>query len=912
MHKDVGATSSTDQVDGGLADGLARWFARRRGLADARVDTLTRPSAGYSSETLFVDVSWSEDGGRRRAAHVVRMAPPSVGTFADYDLVSQWQAQMAASAVGVPVADPEVEADDDWVGAPFIVMPRIDGHIVGAMAHRDPWLRALDRAQRRRVYDGFLTTVAAIHRADPASAPGVPRRDNAAELDFWQGYLSWSCHGRPVPALVGALEWCREHRPDDEPSPALLWGDVRFENTVLDDDGRVRAVLDWDMTSVGAPEHDLAWFTSLDLTMHRLFGKRADGFPDRDATVARLRGAERPSSGGPRLVRDLGHGPEHGHHDPHQRAASRRRAAPHAAHRGQPHPRPAGREADVSDPTDGSTGAPPAGPADTAAELVRLRAGDDSTGVLFEGRAWTWRQVVAEAELRAELLLSLRQDGPFHVGVLLENTPEYLFLLAGAALAGAVVVGVNPTRRGAELATDIRRADCQLLVTDSTQVGLVDQLDLGLAPDRLLVVDDDEYTHRLDGLRPTGDEARPALPEPTSDQLFLLIFTSGSTGGPKAVRMTQGRAARAASRVGFSPEDVLYSAMPLFHGNALSAAVLPALASGATLALRRRFSASSFLPDVRACGATFFNSVGRAIAHIVATPPTEHDRHHHLRYVLGPETSARDKAAFTDRFGVPLIEGYGSSENAIVLKPVPDPKPGALGRASSRDDVAVVDPDTGEELPPAELDGHGRLVNAEACIGELVGRKALSNFEGYYNNPEADAERTRNGWYWSGDLAYRDPEGIFYFAGRTGDWLRVDSENFAAAPVERILARFEGVSGVAVYPVPDPSTGDQVMAALELEHGVAFDPDAFTAFLAAQEDLGTKWAPRFVRLVSALPVTATDKTDKKPLRAEQWRTGDPIWHRQGRSDRYVRLTPADVDRMVGEFAANGRSSLIGR
>ena len=558
------------------------------------------------------------------------------------------------------------------------------------------------------------------------------------------------------------------------------------------------------------------------------------------------------------------------------------------------------------------TGQPAAGTVTTAAQLVRLRANDDSTGLLFEGRSWTWRQVVAEAELRSELLLSLQEDGPFHVGVLLENTAEYLFLLAGAALAGAVIVGINPTRRGTELATDIRRTDCQLLVTDSTQAGLVDQLDLGLEADRLLVVDDDSYTHRLEGFSPTGDEARPALPEPTPDQLYLLIFTSGSTGGPKAVRMTQGRAARAATRVGFRSEDVLYSAMPLFHGNALSAAVLPALASGATLALRRKFSASNFLPDVRECGATFFNSVGRAIAHIVATPVSEHDRDHRLRYVLGPETSAQDKAAFTERFGIPLIEGYGSSENAIVLTPVPDPRPGTLGRASPRDDVAVVDPESGEELPRAVFDEHGRLINAEVCIGELVGRQARSNFEGYYNNPEADAERTRNGWYWSGDLAYRDDEGIFYFAGRTGDWLRVDSENFAAAPVERILARFEGVSGVAVYPVPDTRTGDQVMAALELGPGNTFDPDAFSAFLAAQGDLGTKWAPRFVRLVPALPVTASDKTDKKPLRVQRWESDDPVWQRVERSDQYVPLTRADVERMVGEFAANGRSALIGR
>ncbi len=552
------------------------------------------------------------------------------------------------------------------------------------------------------------------------------------------------------------------------------------------------------------------------------------------------------------------------------------------------------------------------GPVATAAQLVRLRQDDDSTGLLFEGRSWTWREVVAEARLRGELLRTLHEDGPFHVGVLLENVPEYLFLLAGAALAGAVIVGINPTRRGAELATDIRRTDCQLLVTDSTQVGLVDHLDLGLGSDRLLIVDDDAYARRLEGLSSSDEGTRPDRPEPTPDQLYLLLFTSGSPGGPKAVRMTQGRAARAASRVPFSTEDVLYSAMPLFHGNALSAAVLPALASGATLALRRRFSASNFLPDVRACRATFFNSVGRAIAHIVATPPSGHDRDHQLRYVLGPETSAQDKAAFVERFGVPLFEGYGSSENAIVLKPVPDARPGALGRASEQDDVAVVDPESGVELPRAVFDLHGRLTNADSCIGELVGRRALVNFEGYYNNPEADAERTRNGWYWSGDLAYRDGDGIFYFAGRTGDWLRVDSENFAAAPVERILARFGGVSGVAVYPVPDTRTGDQVMAALELVPGTAFDPDAFRAFLAAQADLGTKWAPRFVRLVSALPTTASDKTDKKPLRSQRWECDDPVWQRTERGDRYVPLTRDDVDRMVAEFAGNGRSALIGR
>src|SRR6202042_3598982 len=123
----------------------------------------------------------------------------------------------------------------------------------------------------------------------------------------------------------------------------------------------------------------------------------------------------------------------------------------------------------------------------------------------------------------------------------------------------------------------------------------------------------------------------------------------------------------------------------------------------------------------------------------------------------------------------------------------------------------------------------------------------------------ANASRTRDGWYWTGDLAYRDDRGFFYFAGRRGDWMRVDSENLTAGPIERILIRLAGVAAVAVYSVPDPRSGDQVMAALELLPGNVFSPEGFRAFLAAQPDLGTKWAPSFVRVVAQLPQTASGK-----------------------------------------------------
>jgi fatty-acyl-CoA synthase len=547
----------------------------------------------------------------------------------------------------------------------------------------------------------------------------------------------------------------------------------------------------------------------------------------------------------------------------------------------------------------------------TFADLVLSRADDDTDGLLYEDQRWSWRAVVTEARVRAQLLLQLRRPGPFHVGVLLENVPEFVFLLMGAGLAGATVVGINPTRRGAELARDINHTDCQLIVTDDSMRPLLDGIPLDLAADRILDVDGPAWreavTVAADGVA-AGELNSLVAPGP--ETLFALLFTSGSTGAPKAVRMTQGRAARAVANAMFTPTDVLYCAMPLYHGNALNANLLPALRSGATIALRRKFSASGFLPDAQRYGVTFFNTVGRALNHILSTPETTEDRNHSIKYVLGPETAPADVRAFRKRFGPPVIEGYGSSENAIILIPDPALPKGSLGRPLDGIDVVILDPVTAEEKPRARYDEHGKLLNASEAIGEMVSRTATSRFEGYYNNPEADAERTRNGWYWSGDLGYRDEADVFWFAGRNADWIRVDGENFAAAPIERILARFPGADGVAVYAVPDSRTGDQVMVAMEMLSGAEFDPDAFAAFLAEQRDLGTKWAPSYVRIVAELPVGATNKIDKRPLRTERWDTTDPLFWREPRAATYVRFTPADAEALQVEFDHNDRANFL--
>ncbi|HWD52908.1 MAG TPA: AMP-binding protein, partial [Acidimicrobiales bacterium] len=538
---------------------------------------------------------------------------------------------------------------------------------------------------------------------------------------------------------------------------------------------------------------------------------------------------------------------------------------------------------------------------ETVAGLLRGRAGDGHPALFFEDECYSWAEFVDAAGQRAQMALALRREGPFHIGILLDNVPEFLFWIAGSALAGAAAVGINPTRRGGELAHDIRHTDCQLIVTDGAHLPLLEGLDTGVEPGRTLLIDTPTYAesvaaHAGDGLPEV--EIHPA------DHL-LLLFTSGSTGAPKAVICSQRRLAAIATvtpdKFGISRDTVTYQSMPLFHGNALMANWAPVLGRGATMAMARRFSATGFLPDVRRFGASFFNYVGRSLAYVLATPEAADDADNPLRLGFGTEASARDMEAFTRRFGCELLENYGSSEGAINTEKPAGAPANSIGMPRPGTDVAIVDPVTRRECPPARFDAEGGLVNGHEAIGEIVGRNVVGSFEGYYNNAEAEAERIRHGWYWSGDLGYRDEDGWFYFAGRGGDWLRVDSENFAAAPLERILSHYPTAVMVAVYPVPDARTGDQVMVAMELEPGSSFDPVGFHDFLTRQPDLGTKWMPRFVRIVPEMPLTASNKVQKQPLRTERWETSDPVYWQPRRGGPYEPLAAAQVADLRAEF-----------
>jgi fatty-acyl-CoA synthase len=491
----------------------------------------------------------------------------------------------------------------------------------------------------------------------------------------------------------------------------------------------------------------------------------------------------------------------------------------------------------------------------TVTDLLTPLVDVDDRGVYFEDSFVNWRDHIQHgAAVAAALKARLDPSRPPHVGVLLQNTPFFSAVLVAAALTGIVPVGLNPVRRGAALQRDVSHGDCQLVLADSASaaaLGEVEHID----------VDSAQWEQEVAASADVPVIAREADP----GDVFMLIYTSGTSGDPKAVKCSHGKVAIAGvtmtQRFSLGPADVCYVSMPLFHSNAVLVGWAVAIASRSSLALRRKFSASGFLPDVRRFGATYANYVGKPLSYVLATPERPDDADNPLRAVYGNEGAPADLERFARRFGTVVMDGFGSTEGGVNIARTPDTPAGALGPLP--EGIEIVDPDTGEPCPPG-------------VTGELVNVSDTGRFEGYYNDPAADAERMRGGVYHSGDLAYRDENGYAYFAGRLGDWMRVDGENLGSAPIERVLLRHPNVVEVAVYGIPAPDVGDQVMAAVVLTEGARFDADEFRAFLAEQPDLGPKQWPAFVRVSAELPRTETFKVIKRQLSAQGTECDDQV------------------------------------
>jgi aminoglycoside phosphotransferase (APT) family kinase protein len=268
---------------GGRGDAVSPRGEARGSAGVASLVGLSRAEGGQANETILVDLGATHPG-------VVVRLPPLEPTFPDYDLRPQALVQNAVAAAGVPAPAPAViVTDPEWIGSPFLVMPRVTGDIPGPAPFFDPYVRDAGPALQRVMHDQLLDVMAAVHAVDWEAArlgavvPGVQLRDAVGR---WVAYVAWSSDGDPLPALEQALDWCARHVPDER-AAVLLWGDVRMGNLVFDPERRVTAVLDWDLASLGPREMDLGWYFGLEFMMEALFDGRPPGFPGTTEAVER-------------------------------------------------------------------------------------------------------------------------------------------------------------------------------------------------------------------------------------------------------------------------------------------------------------------------------------------------------------------------------------------------------------------------------------------------------------------------------------------------------------------------------------------------------------------------------------------------------------------------------------------------
>ena len=445
-------------------------------------------------------------------------------------------------------------------------------------------------------------------------------------------------------------------------------------------------------------------------------------------------------------------------------------------------------------------------------------------------------------------------------------------MVGAAALSGATIVGINPTRRGEGLARDITHTECQLIVTESRHCELLDGLDLGAA-DGASSSSTNRRTTTL--LAPYARRAAARRRRSTTRTSSCCCSRRAPPARPRRwSARTAGSTAssRALSRLAeLDRRRRDYWRCRCSTPTRCSPAWAPTLAAGATFALRRRFSASGFLPDVRKFGATYFNYVGKPLAYILATPEQPDDADNPLRRGFGNEGAERRRAPVRRRASAARSStGTAQTETGASIARVPGMPRGLAGQAGT-DDVAGHRSRDRRGVPAGAL--RRRRQAAQRRRGDRRDRQhraaAASRGTG------RTTRRTRSGCataaYWTGDLGVPRRGRLLLLRrsqrrldpGRRRELRRRARRAHPRALPACVLA--------AVYGVPDPERrrpGDGRRSSSC--PAPTFDPDAFVAFLAEQRDLGTKWAPTYVRIVDSLPDDRDQQDPQARAGAERW------------------------------------------
>lgn len=505
-------------------------------------------------------------------------------------------------------------------------------------------------------------------------------------------------------------------------------------------------------------------------------------------------------------------------------------------------------------------------PPATLPELLReqVRTSSKNLLLLFDERRLTYGEFDGEVRRVANALLRSGVNRGDKIALLLDNCPEFLFVVFAAAEIGAVFVPVNTASSADETAYVLNHSESSVLITSQAFLPLVGRIRGScLELKRVISLQEDSEAEWLswnEFLHGAPTDFTPMAVQP--DDIASITYTSGTTDRPKGVMLTQFTYAFAprkrAEALGWTETDRAFVMLPLFHVNALCHMAIAMMSVGGSMLLTEKFSASRFWEEVREHNVTT-SSLMRTIPNILLNlPERPDDAKNPLRLavaLLPPEAHRR----FEERFGVTVVGSYSLTEDLLSVIGLQDKSKRKLGScglpvAPEVHKLRILD-ESGADCAPGQL-------------GEIV-KQSSTVMKGYYKNPVATSEALRDGWLYTGDLGYLDDDGFLYFIDRKKDVIKRGDENISAEEVERVLNSHPLIAESAVIGVPDPIRQEEVKACIVLKPPATSEtlpPKEIWAF--CQQHLAAFKVPRYLEYRDSLPKTPSSKVQKHLLREE--------------------------------------------
>lgn len=502
----------------------------------------------------------------------------------------------------------------------------------------------------------------------------------------------------------------------------------------------------------------------------------------------------------------------------------------------------------------------------------------DEVAVRFTaGRSFTTRTLLDEAHAVAAGLQQWGIRRGDRVAIFAGNVDQYAPVFFGVALAGAVLCPFNAAWKGDLLTYTLNGSGPRVVFVGADQwpqlqatLPKADTVECVIS----LAAERPEGTVGYDSFIRTGERAEVPPQEPSD--LALILYTSGTTGPSKGIMfchrmMIRGFSEPMSDFVAFGPGDVFYTALPLFHGNALFCTLLASIVRGGNAVIAPRFSVTTFWEEVRDSGATLTAMIGSMVPLLWNAPPNDAEKAHSVRTVFATPSPIDYYDGFAERFGVQLVEAYGLTDIGVPIGMKPgDRRPGSCGKVLPDWDVLLVN----EKDEPVQT----------GEVGECVLRPKVPFLTslGYWNKPEATVSAWQNLWAHSGDFLRQDAEGWYYFVDRKKDAIRRGGENLSSYEVEQAILGHPAVLEAAVYAVPSDLAEDDVMASVVLRPGESLKAEELHAYCA--ERLAYFSVPRYIAFRASLPKTQNERVQKAALREEGTKV-DGVWDAGPRGGR---------------------------